>query len=186
MSPVPEVLDDALEELAAERAGPDTLALFDALHFLREALRKGEPADAEREALVRVVATHPDARGVAVLASLGHAFDQGPDDPYLALLHATGLAPDEPDPAAALGRWIARQQRALRVHEDRLAHANALVARARQATQVAAATVVVLLAVVVLLLLVEGDWLDVPVPDRSPPEEPSTAPPGTPPGPGGR
>jgi hypothetical protein len=181
------VLDDALEELAACRAEPDTLALFDALHFLREALLAGADASAERQALVRVVHTHRDARGVAVLAALGHVLDDDDDeDPLAPLLAAASLSPQVPDPHRALEAWIVRQQRIVQVQQERLDHAGRLVAQARQSTQLAAATGVALLGVVVLLLLVEGDWLTVPVPDRSTQEDAAGPPAPQATGPGAR
>ena len=171
MTTVPQVLDDALEELASARAEPETLALFDALHFLREALLSGEDHGPQLQALAGVVYRHPDARGVAVLAELGHVFEDRDEDPLYPLLDAAGLPPGTPNPHEALGRWIQRQQRVVTVQEDRLDHAERLLSRSRQRLQLAAATVVVLLGVVALLLLIEGDWLQVPVPDRAPQED---------------
>ncbi len=171
MTGVPQVLDDALEELATARAEPETLALFDALHFLREALLSGEGHDMELQALVSVVYRYPDARGVAVLAKLGHVFEDVDEDPIAPLLKAAGLQPGTPSPHEALAGWIQRQQRVVAVQQDRLEHAERLLSRSRQGLQLAAATVVVLLGVVALLLLIEGDWLDVPVPDRAPQDD---------------
>ncbi len=172
MSRVPAVLHDALEELADRRAEPDTLALFDALHFLVEALEADEGAAERLAALARLMHATPDPLGVAVLAALGHGFEEPQPDPLAPLLQAAGLPVGDPEPLAALQAWATRQQHVIQVQRERLAHAERLLSRARQVTHLAAATVVVLLGVVVLLLVVEGGWIEVPEADHTPVGEP--------------
>ena len=171
MSAVPPALDEALETLSEARSDPENLRLFDALHFLREALRAGGDGAGECDALNRVHRAAPHPLAEAVLLALGHTADPPPRDPLAPLMEAAGLPVGEPEPLAALEAWARRQNLSLQAHRERLVHADRIVRRAQQSTQLGAAVIVVLLLVVVLLLLLEGDWLEVPTPARDEPEQ---------------
>jgi hypothetical protein len=172
MSTVPPELDQALEFMSQARSDPHNLRLFDALHFLREALRAGAECTSELGILARVHLARPDPQTARVLAALDYSVEPPSVDPLEALIRAAGLPPAMTEPIPALEEWLGRQKTIIRVQQERLEHAERILSRANQATQLATAIVVVLLGVVALLLLVEGDWLEVPAPVRTAPEQP--------------
>ncbi len=185
MNDLSEMLDRELEALSQEQSEPRTLALFNALHFLREAMGEGKDGKKELQVLSALHRAHPDPRSGAVLTAMGELSGDLTPDPLEPLLQAASLPRDTPEPVEALENWIKRQALINQGQQLRLEETARSLARAQQATQVGSAVVVVLLAIVGLLLLIEGGWLDVPDPIQTPTLESS---PGAPvqPGPGGQ